>query len=53
MTDETPKQPMSDEEFESKVEEWHEGDSKLELHEYLGMTWEEYAAYVSPRRPTL
>jgi hypothetical protein len=28
------------------VERWHDGDSKLELHEYLGMTWEEYGLHV-------
>ena len=24
------------------IDEWHEGDSDLELYEYLGMTFEEY-----------
>ena len=24
------------------VERWHAGDSKLQLHQFLGMTWEEY-----------
>ncbi|MFC5668189.1 hypothetical protein ACFP3U_35150 [Kitasatospora misakiensis] len=24
------------------VDAWHDGDSDLPLHEYLGMTWDEY-----------
>lgn len=24
------------------IERWHEGDSNLQLHQFLGMTWEEY-----------
>lgn len=28
------------------VDEWHKGDSDLPLHEYLGMTWDEYQAWV-------
>lgn len=24
------------------IDRWHEGDSKLELHQFLGMIWEEY-----------
>lgn len=27
------------------VERWHDGDSKLQLHEFLGMTWEEYGNF--------
>jgi len=27
------------------IDRWHDGDSKVELHEYLGMTWEEYANF--------
>lgn len=29
------------------VERWHTGDSKQELHEFLGMTWEEYGNWVA------
>lgn len=32
--------------FDDKIEEWHTGDSKQTLAEYLGMTPEQYAAYV-------
>lgn len=28
------------------IEEWHESDSDKELHEYLGMSFEEYAYWV-------
>lgn len=38
-------------EIDDFVELWHEGDSTLPLHEFLGMTPEEYSAWV--RRPDL
>jgi hypothetical protein len=28
------------------IEEWHNSDSNKELHEYLGLTWEQYAKFV-------
>lgn len=28
------------------IDLWHEGGSELSLHEFLGMTWEEYSAWV-------
>ena len=28
------------------IERWHEGDSDLQLHQFLGMTWEEYGNWV-------
>lgn len=28
------------------IEQWHKSQSKLELHEYLGMTFEEYSNWV-------
>lgn len=28
------------------IDSWHDGDSKLTLHEYLGLTWEQYKKYV-------
>ncbi|MDB6001388.1 MAG: hypothetical protein JWP52_3087, partial [Rhizobacter sp.] len=33
-----------EDEIDEFVERWHEGDEGLglELHEYLGMTWDEY-----------
>lgn len=27
------------------VDEWHEGDSPLPLHEFLGFTWDEYVRW--------
>lgn len=36
----------SPEEIDDAVAAWHEGGSGLELHEFLGMTWEEYALWV-------
>ncbi len=37
---------MSDE-IEDFVQRWHDSDSKLELHEYLGMTIDEYALWLN------
>jgi len=28
------------------IDRWHDGDSELELHEYLGLTWEEYSEWI-------
>jgi len=28
------------------IEEWHQGDSGLEAHEFLGLTWPEYSRWV-------
>jgi hypothetical protein len=36
-------------EIDDKIEEWHNSDSKQSLAEYLGMTPEQYAAYVEGR----
>lgn len=33
-------------EVDDFVDRWHEGTSELELHEFLGMTWDEYSAWV-------
>ncbi len=30
------------EDIHDYIAEWHNGDSIEELHEYLGMTWDEY-----------
>lgn len=32
--------------IESQIEAWHENQDGKELHEYLGMTHDQYAAYV-------
>jgi hypothetical protein len=34
------------EEFDDWVHRWHESDTGMELHEFLGMTWEEYGNVV-------
>ena len=35
------------EDIDDFVDAWHEGDSALELHEALGLTWDEYAQWVA------
>lgn len=42
---------LLDERLDDKVEEWHEGAGEgMALHEYLGMTQEQYAAWVKNPR---
>jgi hypothetical protein len=36
----------SQEDIYDWIDEWHEGDSGEELHEFLGLTWPEYSAWV-------
>lgn len=31
------------------VEEWHDNDDPRPLHEYLGMTWEQYSEWTQPK----
>jgi len=33
-------------EVDDFVEAWHEGEDARDLHEYLGLTWDEYALFV-------
>jgi len=33
-------------EVDDYIEQWHDGDSQLELHDFLGMTLSEYALFV-------
>ena len=33
------------------IDKWHDGDSKLGLHEFLGMTQDEYALFVKTTEP--
>lgn len=42
---------MSNDEIDRKIAEWHDGDSELPLHEYLGMSWESYSAWVADPSP--
>lgn len=37
---------MTPEEVDDRINDWHESDSDLRLHEYLGWTWEEYCVWV-------
>lgn len=41
---------MTREEFETKTEEWHEGEGDSleyqDLHDYIGITLEQYCEYV-------
>lgn len=34
------------EKIDDFVDEWHEGDSELPIHEYLGLSEQEYAMWV-------
>lgn len=36
----------SPEEIERRISEWHDSDSKLQLHEYLGISWDDYEKFV-------
>ncbi|EPM66642.1 hypothetical protein A584_24832 [Pseudomonas syringae pv. theae ICMP 3923] len=40
---------VQEEEIEQFVEDWHEGreGADMELHEYLGMSWDEYQIWVT------
>ena len=35
------------EEIDDFIELWHKDDSDKELHDFLGMSWEEYLAWVA------
>ncbi len=37
---------MTEKELLDKIDEWHESDSKLPLHEYLGWTREQYKEWL-------
>ncbi|CAM0107375.1 hypothetical protein MYOV065v1_p0016 [Vibrio phage PS15B.2] len=38
---------LTNDEIDDLIERWNEDkETTLELHEYLGMTWEEYADWV-------
>ena len=37
---------MTEKTIDDLIEEWHDGDSSLELYEYLGMSLEEYKKFV-------
>lgn len=48
---------MTDKEMEefldNKIDEWHDGNSSLPLHDYLRMSWEEYRTWtLSHHLPT-
>jgi type II restriction/modification system DNA methylase subunit YeeA len=34
-------------EIDDFIEFWHNSDSSVELHEFLGLTWEEYSLWVA------
>ena len=36
----------TEEEINDLIDKWHDGDSEMALHEYLGMTWDEYKLFV-------
>ena len=35
------------EEIDDFIDEWHESAQEIELHEFLGMSWKEYSAWVA------
>ncbi len=35
------------EEIDDWVDEWHDKPQKIELHEFLGMSWAEYSSWIS------
>lgn len=37
---------VTEENIDQYIEEWHNSSTDLELHEYLGLTWEQYARWV-------
>lgn len=34
------------EDVDNFIDEWHHSDSAASLHDYLGMTWDEYSGFV-------
>lgn len=40
---------IKDSGIDDKIDEWHKSDSNLPLHEFLGMTEEEYAKWVESK----
>lgn len=45
---------LSEEELDERIDAWHNGDGDdLELHEYLGVSWQDYAAWVECRASLL
>lgn len=42
---------MNAEELDDKIDKWHLSDQDVPLHEYLGMTWEEYCEFVLKGMP--
>jgi hypothetical protein len=40
---------MTELEFEQAVEAWHASASNLPVHEFIGLTWEQYASLVEDR----
>jgi beta-lactam-binding protein with PASTA domain len=41
---------MTEENVDFYVSKWHNGKSKLELHEYLGLSFEEYSTFVETNK---
>jgi len=37
---------MDQEEMDNKIDEWHKGGSGIPLHEFLGLTLEEYKNWI-------
>jgi hypothetical protein len=41
---------MTELEFEQAVEAWHVSASNLPVHEFIGLTWEQYASLVEGKK---
>lgn len=37
------KKEVTEDNIHDLIDQWHKGESELELHEFLGLTWEQYA----------
>ncbi|WP_342490467.1 hypothetical protein [Bacillus sp. FSL R5-0443] len=37
---------LTKENIDQLVDEWHKSDTDLKLHQYLGLTWEQYKLLV-------
>lgn len=38
---------VTQEDIDYYVQEWHEGSCDKKLHEFLGMTWEQYSVWAT------
>ncbi len=46
-------QVLTDKVIEFKVKEWHDAETEQTVYEYLGVTWDQYAAWAEQREERL